>query len=211
MRRATIFRLAILCAAIAASLVAAYRSGGVDTGGSARVIVQMAPGHASSELNPVVAALGGTIGRTLDIINASVVELPLARSPRWPATRSWRASPRSRGRRHDGADLGDDRRHGDSRRARLRRPGRGVAIIDSGVTPWHDDLASGDGGQRVVRFVDFVRNRSNPCDDYGHGSHVAGVIAGNGFDSRRANRHRPARISWSSRSSTPRATAGSAM
>src|SRR5687767_13781120 len=76
MRRATNFRLAILCSAIAASLVAAYRSGGVDAGGVARVIVQMAPGHASSELNPVVAALGGTIGRTLDIINASVVELP---------------------------------------------------------------------------------------------------------------------------------------
>ena len=57
------------------------RSGGVDTGGSARVIVQMAPGHASSELNPVVAALGGTIGRTLDIINASVVELPARAIP----------------------------------------------------------------------------------------------------------------------------------
>ena len=97
------------------------------------------------------------------------------------------------------------------RDARLRRPGR-LAIIDSGVTPWHDDLASGDGGQRVVRFVDLTGNRPTRATTTVTARYVAGVIAGNGFDSAwRANRHRPARISWSSRSSTPRATAGSAM
>src|SRR5262249_27923629 len=62
--------------------------------------------------------------------------------------------------------------------------GVGVAVIDSGVTPWHDDLAAADQtSQRVDRFVDFTAGQQIPYDDYGHGTHVAGIIAGNGFDS----------------------------
>src|SRR5262249_41350992 len=68
--------------------------------------------------------------------------------------------------------------------------GVGVAIIDSGITSWHDDLTylgynsrvQVVGGQRVVKFVDFVNNRTAKYDDNGHGSHVAGIIAGNGYD-----------------------------
>ncbi|HET7218740.1 MAG TPA: S8 family peptidase [Vicinamibacterales bacterium] len=56
--------------------------------------------------------------------------------------------------------------------------GIGVATIDSGVTASHADL---DG--RVVHFVDFVGAQPQPYDDYGHGTHVAGIIAGSGHDS----------------------------
>jgi serine protease AprX len=68
--------------------------------------------------------------------------------------------------------------------------GVGIAVIDSGITSWHDDLTSADGGrypygnQRVSKFVDFVNGASQPYDDNGHGSHVAGIILGNGYDSR---------------------------
>ena len=61
--------------------------------------------------------------------------------------------------------------------------GVGIAVIDSGVSASHDDLSSSAGGSRVARFVDFAGNATAPYDDYGHGTHVAGIIAGNGFDS----------------------------
>jgi serine protease AprX len=60
--------------------------------------------------------------------------------------------------------------------------GIGVAVIDSGITSWHDDLSRQGSGQRVTHFVDFVNGQATPYDDNGHGTHVAGVIAGNGYD-----------------------------
>jgi serine protease AprX len=57
--------------------------------------------------------------------------------------------------------------------------GVGVASIDSGVNAWHPDL-----DDRIIHFADFVSEQSAPYDDYGHGTHVAGIIAGNGQDSK---------------------------
>lgn len=62
--------------------------------------------------------------------------------------------------------------------------GVGIAIIDSGVTSWHDDL----GSDRVTHFADFVNLQTQPYDDYGHGTHVAGILAGSGYDSNGARR-----------------------
>src|SRR2546425_324340 len=70
----------------------------------------------------------------------------------------------------------------------LTGTGVGIAIIDSGIAPWHDDLTNRTstlypyGNQRVKAFVDFVNGQIAPYDDEGHGTHVAGIIAGNGYD-----------------------------
>jgi serine protease AprX len=64
--------------------------------------------------------------------------------------------------------------------------GVGVAIIDSGVSSWHDDLTvASRTGQRVLHFKDFINSLPAPYDDWGHGTHVAGIVGGNGYDSRR--------------------------
>ncbi len=56
--------------------------------------------------------------------------------------------------------------------------GIGIAIVDTGVFP-HDDLTKPTN--RIIAFKDFVNEQSIPYDDDGHGTHVAGIIAGNGY------------------------------
>jgi serine protease AprX len=55
----------------------------------------------------------------------------------------------------------------------------GIAIIDSGVNP-NDDLNDAKGKSRIVYSQSFVPGDAKVGDPYGHGTHVAGIIAGNG-------------------------------
>lgn len=56
--------------------------------------------------------------------------------------------------------------------------GVGVAVLDTGVY-LHPDISD-----NVVAFKDFVNNQKNPYDDSGHGTSVAGIIAGSGEKSK---------------------------
>lgn len=58
--------------------------------------------------------------------------------------------------------------------------GRGItaAVLDSGIC-FHPDYA-----QRIVAFRDFVNGRASCYDDATHGSHVSGILGGDGRSSR---------------------------
>ena len=59
--------------------------------------------------------------------------------------------------------------------------GINIAILDSGVDYTHPSLGGCFGVScKVYVGWDFVNNDADPIDDYGHGTHVAGIAAGNG-------------------------------
>ena len=65
--------------------------------------------------------------------------------------------------------------------ARATGRGVGVAVIDTGIAGDLPDFQTPRHGSRVIASA-----VTNPCardanDQYGHGTHVAGLIAGNGL------------------------------
>jgi serine protease AprX len=157
-----------------------------DATHTSRVIVELAPGAKLPAAFAQYAKRNGKLG----IINGQVVDVPdrllrqLAQHPSIfrihydrPAARFNYRTSLTIGTRAIRQTLG------------LTGAGVTVAVIDSGIAAWHDDLTNTSatqypfGNQRVAGFVDFVNGQTLPYDDNGHGTHVAGIIAGNGFDS----------------------------
>ncbi|HWY86924.1 MAG TPA: S8 family serine peptidase, partial [Gemmataceae bacterium] len=56
-----------------------------------------------------------------------------------------------------------------------RGSGYSVAIIDTGID-YNNPALGGGWGKRVIAGYNFVNNTSDPMDDNGHGTHVAGII-----------------------------------
>ncbi|HZK57622.1 MAG TPA: S8 family peptidase [Clostridia bacterium] len=56
-----------------------------------------------------------------------------------------------------------------------------VAVLDTGVFP-HEDLTT--PYNRIIGFKDFIGQKDQTYDGDGHGTHVAGIVAGNGFSSK---------------------------
>lgn len=146
----------------------------------------------SSGIEAKVAALGGTVTRDLSIINAfsaqvparNVAELAKAEGVRWVSL----DAPMVETGKSSGCDApclstaNLQSVYPQAVRANalwntatyLQGQGVGVAVVDSGVHADHPDLAG-----RVVAQVKFG-SAPSVADDYGHGTHVAGIIAGNG-------------------------------
>jgi subtilisin family serine protease len=168
--------------------------------GTSRVIVEF---KGAADVRAITGR-GGVTGKRLAILKAQVAEVAntklasLANDPR--VARVYADRPTFATVERTGAVVG----------ATLAREnlgvtgnGVGVAVIDSGVSGWHDDLFMekvegnpwGAYVPRVVHFRDFVNPTVSDVpaddpyygdyayDDYGHGTHVAGIIAGNGYDS----------------------------
>jgi serine protease AprX len=148
--------------------------------GRSRVIIRAATGASAQSVSTLLRVAGGSSGRDLPLIGGRVAELPNA------ALLALAGHPLVAQVSQDRPIVGAMERTGATVGATVVRrdlgyngTGVGVAVIDSGVAAAHDDLA----GSQVDRFVDFVDGRVDPHDDYGHGTHVAGIIAGSGYDS----------------------------
>jgi serine protease AprX len=159
-----------------------------DRGSSAksRVIIELNPGY---DIGDAIEKLGGRRGRRLNIIAGEVIELPNNVLRRLADHKAIKAM------HHDRKTGGEMNRAAVVEGARAVQQlygydgaGIGVAVVDSGIG-YHQDLTYFGSnsavkvvnGQRVAAFVDFVNGRSSPYDDNGHGSHVAGIIGGNGL------------------------------
>lgn len=152
-----------------------------------RVIVTLLPG---AQL-PQQFKRFARADRKLDIINGAVLDLPNH------VIRQLESRPEIFRVHYDREIQGHNYRTSVTTGAKNARTqygysgaGIGVAVIDSGITNWHDDLSGASssqafpyGNQRVRKFVDFVGGQTQPYDDNGHGSHVAGIVSGNGYDS----------------------------
>jgi serine protease AprX len=148
--------------------------------GRSRVILQVADLAAA---RAAVIGAGGTLGRRLPSISSQVATLPNAALAGLSSSASILRIAMDRNMsaatERTGATIGAT-----AVRQQLGYDGAGIgiAVIDSGGNADHDDL-NDPSGSRIDRFVDFVNGRTTAYDDYGHGTHVAGIIAGNGFDS----------------------------
>jgi serine protease AprX len=98
----------------------------------------------------------GAWSTCIDCINTTILSGAYAQSIR--ATNLWNGTPRLQGQ------------------------GVTIAVIDSGIAP-HYDSQNGLMSDRVLKRVNFVSAATSVDDTNGHGSHIAGIIAGNGAKS----------------------------
>jgi serine protease AprX len=155
-----------------------------QTTGHSRVIISASDAASIADLTPYVMLSGGQIKRALPLVNGVAADVPNV------TLSDLAAQPFVRHISLDRLIVGAMERTGATVGASAVRQelgydgaGVGVAVIDSGAAAYLDDLSDGSGDTRIDLFADFVNGRKKAYDDYGHGTHVAGIIAGSGFDS----------------------------
>lgn len=167
---ALIFVLVVSSFAFAANIDPALKNAVQDAKGLIPVIVQMNPG--AKHLN--ADTMGGKHGHSYSVINGFSAELPaaaiqaLAKNPNVYAItldKEIQVNLNVAVPTVNSDDLWNEGYTGQ---------GVTIAIVDTGIYP-HQDFQN-----RIIGFKDFVNNKTVAYDDNGHGTHCAGIAAGNG-------------------------------
>jgi serine protease AprX len=158
-----------------------------EPGKRVEVIVQLDPGTTRAAATPLVRELGGKVTRDLHIINAVAAELPAA------GARELASRPEVRAVSPNGAIKSQAK--GDSVATSFNQSiqaphlwntyrgtgrGVGVAVIDTGIAGDLPDfrVSDTDKRSRVIGSAVVNPDATTAADSYGHGTHVAGIIAG---------------------------------
>jgi len=152
-----------------------------SSGSTVRVIVQYNNPPSLLDLN-LLSTLGSIL-ESIPLVNAVVADLPLANvlSLSNQANVKYISLDRTLGASLSNAAPAINAFA--AWQAGYTGSGIGVALIDSGVNS-HPDLKGGLLGlSRVVWNQSFVSGNLNATDQYGHGTHIAGLIAGDGASS----------------------------
>jgi subtilisin family serine protease len=188
--------LGCACAAATLALTVAGVSWGAprptQAAGQTSVIIRELPG-AGSAAERAVEAMGGRVGRRIGLINGFVASVPAAEVPRLGRVAGVHSVTRNQRVRLNGLLDGWDHEHdtgsllyvaqevsgaGEFWNAGFRGQGVDVAVIDSGVAPVNGITAPG----AVIHGPDLSFESQAPnlrtIDTYGHGTHMAGIIAG---------------------------------
>ena len=150
---------------------------GGKTAGTTQVIVKY-DGDLTDARRAELKALGAVIYQDLSIVHSVALRLPTANLSRL-ADLSFVTHLSSDGavKKCDLFTVGSSLADVAAQKYGVTGAGVGVAVIDSGVRP-SDDIS----GREPVE-TSMIPGNYNPDDLCGHGTHVAGIIAGNGADS----------------------------
>jgi len=187
-------RWAILCLALAAS-------GSVPAAAQAspqrvEVIVQMDAGSAPAAGKAAVRAAGGRVTGDLPIVNGFAAELSAPAAGRLAEADGVKAVTVDNAVEPQGVSLSrlqtaypasvDAPQLWNYSDMNVTGKGVGVAVIDTGIAGQHPDFrtSSSNSTSRVVATAVTNPDARTAGDAFGHGTHVAGIIAGNGWDRR---------------------------
>ncbi|HEX9774997.1 MAG TPA: S8 family serine peptidase [Actinomycetota bacterium] len=167
--------------------ILAQRAASTPDEGVSAIVSKRAPGSAS--LEQAVVAGGGRIDEQLPIVDGFSATFPARLVPVLAADANLRSLSLNRTGKFEQFSYDESSSVASTTPKLINATslwsggnygqGVGIAVIDTGVSPMNDFVANGG---RIVHGPD-LSGENNLVDSYGHGTVMAGIIAGDGYDS----------------------------